>query len=193
MHWRKTLVEKWNWLNCLQQVCAEEGSALISLPLLWGVERKALQSMKSKTLHGKLVHYGQFLYRYVFWNETEWVRHRRNHWDRVKGWIWRNQSAKKPPKAVNTRTSSWEQKIHPCLGLKSRTGNGRAGRLSHHRIYPADRSHFCFIITRQQQLENIQDWINYEFLKVRSWLGGGRNKLSLKENEQQPSAMTQKW
>lgn len=53
MHWRKTLVEKWNWLNCLQQVCAEEGSALISLPLLWGVERKALQSMKSKTLHGK--------------------------------------------------------------------------------------------------------------------------------------------
>lgn len=26
--------------------------------------------MKSKTLHGKLVHYGQFLYRYMFWNET---------------------------------------------------------------------------------------------------------------------------
>lgn len=82
--------------------------------------------------------------------------------NRLKGCIWRNQSAKESPKAVNTRTSSWEQKRHPCA-LKARIGNNRVGRFSHQRVYPKDGSHFCFIVTSQQELENNHDRINYDF------------------------------
>lgn len=40
-----------------------------------------------------------------------------------------------------------------------------AARCSHQRVYQKDRSHSCFITTSQQELQNIQDWINYKFLK----------------------------
>lgn len=42
--------------------------------------------------------------------------------NRVKGCIWRNQSTKESPKAVNTRTSSWEQNRHPCIFWKQGLG-----------------------------------------------------------------------
>lgn len=43
-----------------------------------------------------------------------------------------------------------------------------AVRCLRHRAYPTDRNHSCFIIASQQQLQNIQDWINYDFFKSHS-------------------------
>lgn len=43
-----------------------------------------------------------------------------------------------------------------------------AVRCPRHRAYPTERNHSCFIIASQQKLQNIQDWINYDFFKSRS-------------------------
>lgn len=95
-------------------------------------------------------------------------RNQRNHWEQSEG-MYLEES-------VNKRvTKSWEYKNKlmgteetPFCLLKTRIGNGRAGRFSHHRIYPKDRIHFCFIITSQQELENIQVGLVTIFFKIRS-------------------------
>lgn len=141
MYWRKILVEKWNWLNCLQQVCGENG--LHWFPCFEGWGEKLCRAWKAKACIENLFIMENFFTDNLFWNGTEWGRNQKKpHWDRLKGCIWRNQSAKDSPKAVNARTSSWKQRIHPHLGLKTRIGNGRAGRCSHQIISPKEKELF---------------------------------------------------